>query len=172
MTPLQQALWERIREHRFDDATARLTFTARLARENGWAISRAVRVVDEYRRFVFLAMTAGQSMTPSESCRRVDLESIAYQAVCMASMTYRPERSKPCTYFGSAIRHALYREVLSQAKQDGRYICVQEILDPPAQHPAYSSGTAGHQGAASPVCLRPAVARGPDDREHHARAAR
>jgi RNA polymerase sigma factor (sigma-70 family) len=48
----------------------------------------------------------------------------------MASMTYRPERSKPCTYFGSAIRHALYREVLSQAKQDGRYICVQEILDP------------------------------------------
>lgn len=64
------------------------------------------------------------------SCRRVDLESIAYQAVCMASMTYDPLRSKPCTYFGSAIRHALYREVLSQAKQDGRYICVQEILDP------------------------------------------
>jgi len=66
ITPLQQALWERIREHRFDDAAARLTFTARLARENGWAIGRGVRVVDEYRRFVFLAMTAGQSMTPSE----------------------------------------------------------------------------------------------------------
>jgi uncharacterized protein (TIGR04222 family) len=66
ITPLHQALWERILEHRFDDPAARLTFTARLARENGWPIGRAVRVVDEYRRFVFLAMTAGQSITPSE----------------------------------------------------------------------------------------------------------
>ena len=77
-----------------------------------------------------IAMFVKRNPDLRPSCRRVDLESIAYQAVCMASMTYNPERSKPCTYFGSAIRHALYREVLSQAKQDGRYICVQEILDP------------------------------------------
>lgn len=64
--PGQQLLWDRILTHRFDDPTARLTFTARLARENGWSIGRAVRVVDEYRRFVFLAMTAGESVTPSE----------------------------------------------------------------------------------------------------------
>ena len=59
-------LWERIAAHRFDDTSARLTFTARLARENGWSIGRAVRVVDEYRRFVFLAVTAGHPVTPSE----------------------------------------------------------------------------------------------------------
>lgn len=59
-------LWQRIAAHRFDDPAARLTFTARLARENGWTVGRAVRVVDEYRRFVFLAMTAGHPVTPSE----------------------------------------------------------------------------------------------------------
>jgi uncharacterized protein (TIGR04222 family) len=64
--PRQQALWDRIVAHRFDDPAARLTFTARLARENGWTIGKAVRVVDEYRRFVFLALTAGHAVTPSE----------------------------------------------------------------------------------------------------------
>ncbi|NCX98787.1 MAG: hypothetical protein EBX35_09485, partial [Planctomycetia bacterium] len=64
--PRQQQLWERICDHRFDDPAARLTFTGRLARENGWTIGYAVRVVDEYRRFVLLAMTAGHPVTPSE----------------------------------------------------------------------------------------------------------
>lgn len=64
--PRQEALWDRIVAHRFDDPAARLTFTARLARENGWTIGKAVRVVDEYRRFVFLALTAGHAVTPSE----------------------------------------------------------------------------------------------------------
>jgi uncharacterized protein (TIGR04222 family) len=64
--PRHQVLWDRIVTHRFDDPAARLTFTARLARENGWTISHAGRVVDEYRRFVFLAVTAGHPVTPSE----------------------------------------------------------------------------------------------------------
>ena len=64
--PCQHDLWDRILAHRFDDPAARLTFTGRLARENGWTIGYAVRVVDEYRRFVFLAMTAGHPVTPSE----------------------------------------------------------------------------------------------------------
>lgn len=64
------------------------------------------------------------------SARRVDLESIAMQAICMAAMTYDEAKSQPTTYFGSAIRHALYRAVLSQAQQDGRYVAVEKILDP------------------------------------------
>jgi RNA polymerase sigma factor (sigma-70 family) len=69
------------------------------------------------------------------AARRVDLESVALQAVCMAAMTYRPDRSQPTTYFGSAIRHALYREVLKQQRLDGRYIPTERILDPqPALH--------------------------------------
>lgn len=69
------------------------------------------------------------------SARRVDLESVAMHAVCLAALTYKPERSLPTTYFGSAIRHALYREVLQQQKQDGRYVPTERILDPqPNRH--------------------------------------
>tara|TARA_Y100001973_G_scaffold54646_1_gene80698 strand:+ start:974 stop:1498 length:525 start_codon:yes stop_codon:yes gene_type:complete len=62
--------------------------------------------------------------------KRVDMVSVANHAVCLAAFTYDPSKSKPTTYFGSAIRHALYREVLKQQKQDGRYICTDKIIDP------------------------------------------
>lgn len=69
------------------------------------------------------------------AARRVDLESVALQAVCIAAMTYKSERSQPTTYFGSAIRHALFREVLKQQRLDGRYVPTDRILDPqPAMH--------------------------------------
>jgi RNA polymerase sigma factor (sigma-70 family) len=62
--------------------------------------------------------------------KRVDLESVAHHAVCMAALTYKPSKSQVTTYFSSAIRHALYREVLTQQKMDGRYIPTEKILDP------------------------------------------
>lgn len=62
--------------------------------------------------------------------KRVDLECVAAQAVCLAAFTFKPEKSKPTTYFSSAIRHALYREVLKQQKIDGRYVPTERILDP------------------------------------------
>ena len=69
--------------------------------------------------------------------KRVDLECVAAQAVCMAAFTFKPEKSKPTTYFSSAIRHALYREVLKQQKIDGRYVPTEKILDPePNNHTA------------------------------------
>ena len=61
--------------------------------------------------------------------KRVDLESVAQLAVCMAAFTYCPKKSQPTTYFSSAIRHALYRAVLNQQRLDGRYICVEKITD-------------------------------------------
>jgi RNA polymerase sigma factor (sigma-70 family) len=48
----------------------------------------------------------------------------------MAALTYKPEKSAITTYFSSAIRHALFREVLTQQKLDGRYIPTEQILDP------------------------------------------
>lgn len=55
------------------------------------------------------------------AAKRCDLESVAYHAVCMASLTYKREKSQPTTYFGSAIRHALLRAVIGQGKQDCRF---------------------------------------------------
>ncbi len=41
-------------------------FLRRLARENRWSLSYAQRVIEEYRRFMFLAIVAGHPVTPSE----------------------------------------------------------------------------------------------------------
>lgn len=62
--------------------------------------------------------------------KRVDMEGVAQLAVCMAAFTYKASKSKPTTYFSSAIRHALYRAVLNQQKLDGRYVPTERILEP------------------------------------------
>ncbi|MEM6796628.1 MAG: TIGR04222 domain-containing membrane protein, partial [Acidobacteriota bacterium] len=59
-------LWPRLRDFPLDDAASSLPFTRRLARENLWSLGYALRVTKEYRRFLFLAMRAGHTVTPSE----------------------------------------------------------------------------------------------------------
>jgi uncharacterized protein (TIGR04222 family) len=72
MTPDQAALWERIEAFDIDggDPPA-LRFAVRLARENSWSRAFADRAVREYKRFVFLTMTAGRPMCPSEQVDQV-----------------------------------------------------------------------------------------------------
>ncbi len=48
-----------------DDAA--LPFAARLARENCWTAAHAARVIDEYKRFVWLACRTGHQVTPSDA---------------------------------------------------------------------------------------------------------
>lgn len=60
-------LWRKLCEFEFDEQGAALSFTRRLARENGWSLGLARRVVEEYRRFIFLALRAGHPVTPSEA---------------------------------------------------------------------------------------------------------
>ncbi|MBI1249178.1 TIGR04222 domain-containing membrane protein [bacterium] len=60
-------LWNRIARFSFDEPGATLTFSARLARENGWRHGYAQRVIDEYRRFLFLSTVAGHPISPSEA---------------------------------------------------------------------------------------------------------
>ncbi len=66
MTDQQRALWKKIEAFPFDGYGVVLDFTARLARENGWSRGFAAEVVEEYKRFLFLAMVAGHPVTPSE----------------------------------------------------------------------------------------------------------
>lgn len=63
---ITNALWNRIKDFEIGLSEASLSFTDRLSRENGWDAPYAERVVDEYRRFCLLAMTAGHPVTPSE----------------------------------------------------------------------------------------------------------
>lgn len=66
MSTAQRARWQRIEAFEIGDATWPLSFTRRLARDNAWSESFAVRVVAEYRRFVFLMVEAGHPVTPSD----------------------------------------------------------------------------------------------------------
>jgi hypothetical protein len=66
MPPTDADLYARLLAFAVDEGTPALTFEARLARENGWGPDYARRVVAEYRRFVFLAATAGHTVCPSE----------------------------------------------------------------------------------------------------------
>lgn len=66
MDAFRTDLWQRICAFEFDEPGTQLTFAARLARENGWSSGFARRVVDEYRRFLYMAMVAGHEVTPSE----------------------------------------------------------------------------------------------------------
>jgi hypothetical protein len=64
---LDHPVWKAISAHRIGPAGAALPFQSRLARENGWSLQQAARVVEEYRRFCFLAATSGHSVTPSDA---------------------------------------------------------------------------------------------------------
>jgi uncharacterized protein (TIGR04222 family) len=66
VTIQRRELWQQLEAFAFDPPTARLTFAARLAKENGWTDDYARRVIEEYRRFLFLAQTAGHPVSPSE----------------------------------------------------------------------------------------------------------
>lgn len=46
---------------------AALPFAARLARDNGWTLAHAGRVIAEYRAFCFLAVTMSHPVTPSDA---------------------------------------------------------------------------------------------------------
>ncbi|MEN3749716.1 hypothetical protein TPR58_21260 [Sphingomonas sp. HF-S3] len=60
-------LWDRILDYPIGPADAALSFEQRLARENGWSLAEARRVVGEYRRFCYLAVAAGHPVTPSDA---------------------------------------------------------------------------------------------------------
>jgi uncharacterized protein (TIGR04222 family) len=67
MTAAHEDLRNRIEAFEIDGSDpVALSFAARLAREHGWPRDYAHRVVREYKRFVFLAMTAGDPVCPSE----------------------------------------------------------------------------------------------------------
>lgn len=64
-------VWHALRDYRIGTDDAALNFAARLARDNGWSAAMAERAIAEYRRFAFLAATAGEAMTPSDAVDQV-----------------------------------------------------------------------------------------------------
>lgn len=60
-------LWQALERYEIGPPDAALSFAVRLARENRWSEVFAARVIGEYKRFCFLAVTAGHEVTPSDA---------------------------------------------------------------------------------------------------------
>ncbi len=60
-------MWAKLESLQFDSNNAVLDFSARLSKENGWTRAFTARVIQEYKRFLLLAMHAGHPVTPSEA---------------------------------------------------------------------------------------------------------
>jgi hypothetical protein len=64
----EAALWTAISTFEIDGAdTPALPFAARLARENGWNAAYTQRVLQEYRKFLFLCCQTDTGVTPSDA---------------------------------------------------------------------------------------------------------
>ena len=60
-------VWLALQRYVIGPSGVALPFAARLARENGWRPAHAQRVLEEYKRFAFLAATADTELTPSDA---------------------------------------------------------------------------------------------------------
>ncbi|MGJ3245025.1 MAG: glycine-rich domain-containing protein [Elainellaceae cyanobacterium] len=67
----QTDLYARIQTFSLDQLGAPLSFSKRLARDNGWSLAYAQRVIEEYKKFVFLAVAADHPVTPSDQVDQV-----------------------------------------------------------------------------------------------------
>jgi hypothetical protein len=59
------AVWEKLEAFPIDDPQAEFPLSKRLASEQEWTHEYALRVVEEYRKFLFLCMVAPHMVTPS-----------------------------------------------------------------------------------------------------------
>lgn len=92
-------LWQALAAMRIEPEGAALSFAAKLAREQGWTRSHADAVVEEYRRFLYLAATCRHVVAPS---RMVDKAwhlhltySRHYWGVLCAELLQRPLHHDP-----------------------------------------------------------------------------
>ena len=76
--PSQDPLWHRIEAFDLDAIDPVLSFTRRLAGDNGWTDEHAARVIEEYKRFCYLSVVAPQKILPSDQVEQAWLLHIAY----------------------------------------------------------------------------------------------
>ncbi|MDJ0601160.1 MAG: hypothetical protein QNJ37_20245 [Crocosphaera sp.] len=62
----QQALYNKIQAFSLDKPNANYSYTQRLMDENNWSLDYTKRIIEEYKKFVFLAVISPGSLTPSK----------------------------------------------------------------------------------------------------------
>ncbi len=66
-----KVLWAKVEAFEIDEPGAPKPFSSRLAAEQGWTKKLALEAIEEYKRFMFLAVAAGHAVTPSATVDEV-----------------------------------------------------------------------------------------------------
>jgi hypothetical protein len=61
-----EELFKKLDDFSLDNPEASFSFSDRLSRENGWTKGFALQVIGEYKKFIYLSVVTGKSLTPSE----------------------------------------------------------------------------------------------------------
>lgn len=132
----EDPLWRALAAMRIEPEGAALGFAARLARENGWSLAHGAAVVAEYRRFLYLAATAGGQVTPSEDVDQAWHLHLTYSRhywdVLCGRILGRPLHHGPTE--GGAAEDARYRGQYEATL--ARYRAIFGDAPPPAIWPA------------------------------------
>lgn len=64
-------LWDKLKAFQLDDAQASFQFSDRLTRENDWSAAYSKRVIEEYKKFLFLCCISENGVTPSDQVDQV-----------------------------------------------------------------------------------------------------
>jgi hypothetical protein len=121
MIPADSELFARIAEFKFDEEHAESSYTARLARGNGWAMLYAARVIEEYRKFVFLTIAAGHMAVPSDQVDQAWHQHLLYTrswSDFCANVLRRPLHHEPSK--GGADEQSRFRTGYAQTLQSYR----------------------------------------------------
>ena len=123
MLEKQQQLYQRICAYELDDPSHEIGFLDHLIRANGWSRPFGLRAIEEYRKFVFLALVADHQVTPSDQVDQVWhlhlLFSEAYWNDFCPRVLGRPLHHHPAKG-GQAERdrfHELYRATIRSYRQ-------------------------------------------------------
>lgn len=137
-------VWHRLTSCTFGPADAAFDFPARLARENGWSAAHAARVIEEYKRFCFLAVTGDAEVTPSDAVDQVWHLHLTYSRdywqhfcpeVLGCELHHGPtrggtsERSRFFTQYARTLK--LYEQAFGPAPEDIWPHAARRLLDDP-----------------------------------------
>ena len=67
----QSLLWQKLERFQFNQDGVSITFSDKLAKENGWSADFTKRAIFEYRRFLFLLAQREQIISPSHAVDQV-----------------------------------------------------------------------------------------------------
>ncbi|TDH18513.1 hypothetical protein EXU57_23230 [Segetibacter sp. 3557_3] len=65
--PANSVLWTKIQQFNFDEPGSQIRFVDKLASKNNWSAAYAERVIEEYRKFIFLCCISPTGASPSQA---------------------------------------------------------------------------------------------------------